>query len=174
MAKRRGQWTGDRVANTINDIPLISDVIQLLPPALALESIRDIVFERCILQFSIHRLTTNTLTDVQWMAWHGRVADGSVVPLEALNPRSAAQTTMAHSSIVQVGSLPVPAIIKIFDSTGTVTLSEEDGSVLVREYDFSVKRSIQRGNEGIFLTIAASQQSVVQANVKWRTYYTYA
>ncbi len=53
MAKRRGQWFGDRVSHTVQDIPLIADVIQLLPPALALESIRDIVFERCICNFSV-------------------------------------------------------------------------------------------------------------------------
>ncbi len=174
MAKRRGQWVGDRVAHTVQDPPLIADVIQLLPPALALESIRDIVFERCILNLSIHRLLTTTVTDVCWMAYHGRVADGSVVPLEALNPRSAAQTTMAHSSIVQVGALPVPDVKVRFDSNGVETGRSISGELMVREYDFDVKRSIQRGNEGIFLTLAANSSDVVQVSVFWRTYYTYA
>ncbi len=174
MAKRRGQWFGDRVAHTVNDIPVIADVIQLLPPALALESIRDIVFERCIIDFSVFRANTTSVTDMEWMAWHGRVADGSVVPLEALNPRSAAQTTMAHSSIVQVGALPVPANIKTFDSAGAVVATIASGEVMVEHVDFSVKRSIQRGNEGIFLTIAASVADILQVAVRWRTYYTYA
>lgn len=174
MAKRRGQWFGDRVAHTVNDVPLIADVIQLLEPALALESIRDVVFERCILTFSIKRNNQTNITDLMWMAYHGRVADGSVVPLEALNPRSAAKTTMAHSSIVQVGVLPVPTYVRSFDSAGAFVSSEGDGSVLVAEYDFDVKRSIQRGNEGIFLTVASSIADVVQVNIMWRTYYTYA
>ncbi len=174
MAKRRGQWFGDRVAHTVNDIPVIADVIQLLPPALALESIRDIVFERCILILSLHRLLTNTVTDCSWMAYHGRVADGTAIPLEALNPRSAAQTTMAHSSIVQVGALPIPGIIQRFDNTGTLTSNDITREVKTRMWDFDVKRSIQRGNEGIFLTIAASVQDAVQVSVLWRTYYTYA
>jgi len=174
MAKRRGQWFGDRVAHTVNDVPLIADVIQLLEPALALESIRDIVFERCIIAFSIHRQTNTTITDLSWMAYHGRVADGSVVPLEALNPRSAAQTTMAHSSIVQFGVLPVSAVTITFDSAGVVVARDPDRAVETVMVDFDVKRSIQRGNEGIFLTLAANAQDAIQVAVQWRTYYTYA
>ncbi len=174
MAKRRGQWFGDREARTIAAVPAISDVVQLLPPALALESIRDIVFERCIIDFQIHRLQNNTITDLSWMAWHGRVADGSVVPLEALNPRSAAQTTMAHSSIVQVGALPVPGVTITFDSAGAVVARDPNREVMVEHVDFDVKRSIQRGNEGIFLTMAADTAAIMQVNIRWRTYYTYA
>lgn len=174
MAKRRGQWFGDRLQSTVNDIPLIADVIQLLPPALALESIRDIVFERCILLFSVTRVLTNDVTDVSWVAWHGRVGDGTVIPLEALNPRSASSTTMAHSSIVQTGRLPVPGVNTRFDSAGAVTGATINGAVMVMEYDFDVKRSIQRGNEGIFLTLACSVQDVIRVDTLWRTYYTYA
>ncbi len=174
MAKRRGQWFGDRVSQAINDIPLVADVIQLLPPALALESIRDIVFERCIIAFSISRLALNTITDLEWMVYHGRVADGSVIPLEALNPRSASSTTMAHSSILQVGALPVPPVTITFDSAGAVVARDPNRAIMVKEVDFDVKRSIQRGNEGIFLTMACSSQDVVEVNTLFRTYYTYA
>ncbi len=174
MAKRKGQWTGDRESKTVNDIPVIADVVQLLPPALALESIRDIVFERAIVGFQVQRILSNTITDLSWMAWHGRVADGSVIPLEALNPRSAAKTTLAHSSIVQFGVLPVPPILTTFDSAGAVVSSVVDRSVHVMEVDFDVKRSIQRGNEGIFLTLAASAADIIRVNVSWRVYYTYA
>ncbi len=174
MAKRRGQWFGDRVSKSVNDIPVIADVVQLLPPALALESIRDIVFERCIIEFSIGRILTTDVTDLEWMAWHGRVADGSVVPLEALNPRSAAATTMAHSSIVQVGALPIPGTHSTFDSAGALVNTIRNRDVMTVSIDFDVKRSIQRGNEGIFLTFACSAPDVVRVMTLWRTYYTYA
>ncbi len=174
MAKRRGQWFGDRVAHTTQQVPDTTDVVQLLPPALALESIRDIVFERCVLTFGVSRILTNTITDVEWMAYLGNVADGSVIPLEALNPRSAADTTLAHASIMQFGQLPVPPVIKTFDSAGAVVNSVIDGAVLTKEYDFDVKRSVQRGAQGIFLTMAASVSDVIRLNVAWRTYYTYA
>jgi len=174
MAKRRGQWFGDRRAHTVQSVPLIADVIQLLPPALALESIRDIVFERCVLSISTSRLAAGAIRDIEWMAWHGRVADGTAIPLEALNPRSAAQTTMAHSSIVQVGALELGGVSRLFDSAGVLVSTIEDAEVKVSKYDFDVKRSIQRGNEGIFLTIAANLADVVNAVVFWRTYYTYA
>lgn len=174
MAKRRGQWYGDRQQQGLNDIPVIADVIQLLPPALALESIRDIVFERCIISFSVTRILNTDITDARWMAYHGRVADGSVIPLEALNPRSASSTTMAHSSIVQFGALPVPATLVTFDSAGSAVTTPVNREVMIHEVDFDVKRSIQRGNEGIFLTMACNVQDVVRADVCWRTYYTYA
>ncbi len=174
MAKRRGQWFGDRVSQAINDIPLVADVIQLLPPALALESIRDIVFERAIIGFQIHRTAVNRLTDLSWMAYLGRVEDGSIIPLEALNPRSASKTTMAHASNVQFGVLPIPATVRSFDSAGSFVASDESEEVFSVMVDFDVKRSVARGNEGIFLTMAASLSSVVQVSVQWRTYYTYA
>ncbi len=100
MAKRRGQWVGDRVIQAVQMVPDVSEVIQILPPATALESIRDIVFERAIIGFGVRRLTSGTIDDLSWVAWHGRVGDNTLIPLEALNPRSASQTTMAHSSIV--------------------------------------------------------------------------
>ncbi len=174
MAKRRGQWFGDSVSQSLNDIPLIADVIQLLPPANALESIRDIVFERCIIAFSVTRLLFDNVTDVEWMAYHGRVADGSVVPLEALNPRSAAQTTMAHGTILQFGALPVPAIIRSFDSAGAFNSRAVAEEIIVEMVDFDVKRSINRGTEGIFLTMAAEVQDAIHVRTTWRTYYTYA
>ncbi len=108
------------------------------------------------------------------MAWHGRVEDGTVIPLEALNPRSASQTTMAHSSIVQVGALPVPAVMRGFDSSGVFQTLQVGNDTQVMQADFDVKRSIQRGNEGIFLTFAASAPDVLRVNTMWRTYYTYA
>ncbi len=174
MAKRRGQWYGDREIKTAQQVPLIADVVQLLPPATALESIRDIVFERCIITFGMTRINATPITDLEWMAWHGRVGDNTLIPLEALNPRSASSTTMAHSSIVQFGQLPVPGIIKSFDSSGVFVNNDTDDSVVVMEVDFDVKRSIQRGNEGIWLTVAAGLDDVVRVNVAWRTYYTYA
>ncbi len=174
MARRRGQWFGDRELKTANDQPVIADVVQLLPPALALESIRDIVFERCILTFGISRILASAITDLEWFAWHGRVADGSVIPLEALNPRSAASTTLAHSTIMQFGQLPVPSTYPVFDSTGTLISTEIDRAVLVKEVDFDVKRKIERDSQGVFLTVAASTQDVLRVNIAWRTYYTYA
>ncbi len=174
MAKRQGQWVGDSVAHTVRQVPAIADVIQLLPPATALESIRDIVFERCIISFAITRILTSTITDVSWMAWHGRVGDNTLIPLEALNPRSASQTTMAHSSIVQFGGLPVPPTVRTFDSAGAFVGDDNNREVMERSVDFDVKRSIQRGNEGIWLTIAASVDDIVRVRVTWRTYYTYA
>ncbi len=174
MAKRRGQWFGDRVAHTVNDIPLIADVIQLLPPATALESIRDIVFERTILNMCITRLSTASLTDAYWMAYHGRIADSTGLPTEALNPRSASQSTMANATIVQVGPLSVPPVVKAFDSAGVITSFELNSEVQTMTYDFDVKRSINRGSEGIFLTLAAFTQDVLQVHVQFRTYYTYA
>ncbi len=174
MAKRKGQWFGDRRQQAVRDIPTTADVIQLLPPATALESIRDIVFERVIIGFSIQRINTNSISDLSWMAYHGRVANNTLIPLEALNPRLADETTMAHSSIVQFGVLPVPEIHETFDSAGAVVaarISEELMTVMV---DFDVKRSIQRGNEGIWLTMAAAVTLSVRVSVNWRTYYTYA
>ncbi len=174
MSKRRGQWVGDRQIKVVNDIPVIADVVQLLAPASALESVRDIVFERAIIAFHVRRVTVATINDLSWVAWHGRVADGTTTPLEALNPRSAAKTTMAHSSIVQFGALEVPPFIRTFDSAGVLVSSLVDGSTRVSEVDFDVKRSIQRGNEGIFLTLAANSDGELDVTVQWRVYYTYS
>ncbi len=174
MAKRRGQWVGDRVIQAVQMVPDVSEVIQILPPATALESIRDIVFERAIIGFGVRRLTSGTIDDLSWVAWHGRVGDNTLIPLEALNPRSASQTTMAHSSIVQFGILPVPPVTNRFDSAGAAVGASLDLGILTEMVDFDVKRSIQRGNEGIFLTLASTLDSVVNVTVQWRCYYTYA
>ncbi len=174
MATRRGQWTGDRVAQSIRQVPIIGEVIQLLPVADALESVRDLVFERCIIAFSVHRQDENGVTDLSWMAYKGRVADNTAIPLEALNPRSASKTTMAHGSIVQIGSLPIPSVNTRFDSAGAEVGNSINREVKVAMVDFDVKRSIQRNTEGIFFTMAASADNVVQVNVLFRTYYTYA
>ncbi len=174
MAKRRGQWFGDRAQSAVNDIPLIADVIQLMPPANALESIRDVVFERAIICFAVTRVLNNSVTDVSWMAYHGRVADASVIPLEALNPRSASSTTMAHGNIVQIGRLPVPPVGVTFDSAGAVVNNPITREVMVSEVDFDVKRSIKRGTEGIFLTLACDVQDAIRVDTLWRVYYTYA
>lgn len=172
--KRRGQWFGDRRAQTVEQIPAIVDVIQLLPPASALESIRDIVFERCVLNFSVSRLTTAVVTDMYWMAYKGKVGQGTVIPLEALNPRSAAQTTMATADIVQVGALPTPPVIHAIDSAGVSQGTLTTREVSAMTFDFHVKRSINRGSEGIFLTVACSADEAITLDVMWRTYYTYA
>ncbi len=174
MTKRRGQWFGDRRAITVPDIPGEGDPIMLLEPAQSLESIRDIVFERCILCLSIHRLGIATITDFEYMVYLGRVADGSTIPLEALNPRSALQTTMAHASIMHVGALPVPPVTHTFDSAGAYVSTITNREVQVVNLDFSVKRSVNRNSEVILLTMATDVDSIVQVNVLWRTYYTYA
>ncbi len=174
MAKRRGQWVGDRRAQTIENLPSTTDVIQLLEPADNLESIRDIVFERCVLNFSVHRLTTNTVTDAAWMVYLGRVNTGTVIPQEALNPRDASKFTMAQATILQVGVLPIPGTNTTFDSAGAIVTTATNREVMTVEYDFHVKRSVARGSEGIFLTMACSGDEIIQANVLWRVYYTYA
>ncbi len=174
MAKRSGQWVGDRVAQAVQQVPGTGDVIQLLTPALALESIRDIVYERCILEFSIRRTTASTITGVTWMVYKGTVATGSIIPLEALNPNSAAKTTMAHGTIMQVGMLPVPPVNVRFDSAGAFVGETISKEVMTMAYDFHVKRSLHRDSEGVFLTIASNLDDVVDVNVLFRSYYTYA
>ncbi len=174
MAKRRGQWYGDSVAKTVNDIPLVADVVQILPSVASLESVRDVVFERCIIAFCITRLSTASVTDCYWMAYHGYLLDGSSTPTEALNPRSASSFTLAHGSIMQFGALTVPPVVKAFDSAGVITSFELNSEVQVVEVDFDVKRSLNRGNEAIMLTMAASAQDVISVRVGFRTYYTYA
>lgn len=174
MAKRSGQWFGDTRAQTIENIPAVADVISLLPVANALESIRDLVLERVVLQFSISRLTNNSLTDLMWMVYKGRVQTGSTIPLEALNPRSASSPVMAHANILQVGILPVPAVMQTFDSAGAQVAVNTNREVMTKEYDFHVKRKIQRDSEAIMLTMAASADEVVSMMVRWRIYYTYA
>ncbi len=174
MAKRSGQWFGGTVVKTIPSAPVIADVVQLLEPADSLESVRALVFERCVLTLSVRRITASDVSELLWMVYKGRVADGSVIPLEALNPRSASNTTLAHASILQFGALSVPAIVRSFDSAGAFVTSEDDGALIAHQVDFDVKRSLSRNTEGIFLTMGCNSASTCNVTVAWRTYYTYA
>jgi len=169
MAKRRrGQWFGDSQLITLQAGNDVAEVIQILPPANALESIRDIVFERVIIGFQNRRVLTSVVEGCAWMVWKGAVITGTTTPLQALTPLSQLDFSWADKDIMQYGVLPVPPIF--FDGVANAITQELTSSMV----DFNVKRSIHRANEGIFLVVRADNGGVVKCNVSWRLYYTYA
>jgi len=173
MTKRSGQWFGDSVLKTVLAGGTTADVIQLLPTVASLQSARDIVFERAIISFQIHRLTAGALSGHAWVVWKGLVLAGTSTPVEGVDPLNVGATSQfswGRKAIMQYGPLDVPATLILFDSNTKVT----DSSVVSSQVDFDVKRSVSRANEFIGLQVSADASSVLQTLVTWRVYYTYA
>jgi len=172
MTKRKGQWFGDSVLLTIGTGTTVGEVVQLLPTAAALESMRDVVFERCILSMQTRRISTSAIEGYAYMVWKGDVLSGTSTPTEALNPLSQSTFSWAHGSIMHYGPLRVPPVLEVFDGVAPATkLSQE---LTAEQVEIVVKRKINRANEGIFLMVANDFGSTLKCNITWRTYYTYA
>jgi len=167
--KRSGQWFGDAFIKTVLAGPNVADVIQLLPTVTSVQSPRDVVFERSIVNFQTRRIGVSTVEALGFIVWKGLVLSGTTTPVEALDPNSTSTFSWSHGSIMHYGTLHVPALIPVGDAA-TRQISEE---VTSHEIDFSVKRSVQRANEGIFLMVSADISSQVRVNTTFRTYYTY-
>jgi len=168
--KRQGQWFGDAVLQTITAGSAEAQVIDILPPALSLESIRDLVFERAIIGFNTRRLNTTVVEGYGFVLWHGMINPATQVKSDPIDPNSLLSNVWADKRIMQVGRLHVPALQ--FDSTAQAAVVSQE--VTAEEVDVGVKRSVNRGTEGVFLKVSTDVTSTVKCFITWRCYYTYA
>jgi len=170
MTKRSGQWFGDSVLQIVTAGGGVSNVIQLLPTADSLQSMRDIVFERSILSIQTRRILPSVLEGLAYIVWKGEVLSGTSTPTEGMDALSTSDFSWAHGRIMHYGPLHVPPNISD-GSTGTIVVNQE---VTAEQVEIVVKRKVNRANEGIFMRISADVSNVVKCNITWRTYYTYS
>lgn len=166
---RSGQWFGNSVLLTL-ETTATDQVQKLLPEATALESIRDLVFERSIVSFQTRRILANTVEGCAYVVWHGGVDPATGDPLQTFDPLSQDSFVWANKNIMRFGPLPVQPVV-MTPSTDTQIANREISALQI---DFDVKRSIARANEAVFIAVAADVAATVKCLVTWRTYYTYA
>jgi len=171
MAKKRsGQWFGDSELQTVQAGATVATVIQLLPTVSSLQSMRDVVFERCIISFQTRRNSLGFPDGYAFIVWKGNVLSGTSTPVEALDPLSQSTFSWSHSSIMKFGPLRCPPILL----NGFDGVSEISGELTAEQVEIVVKRKVSRANEGIFLKVSTDASNLVKCNITFRTYYTYA
>jgi len=170
MAKRQGQWFGDAVLQVIKAGATGAEVIDVLPHAASLQTVRSLVFERVIIGFQTRRTSINPVEGYGFTLWHGMVAPASGVPSDVIDPNSLESNVWADKRIMQCGRLPVPGTA--FDSIADNLIITQE--LTAEQVDVTVKRSVNRGTEGIFLKVSADASDVLKCFITWRVYYTYA
>jgi len=170
MARRSGQWFGDSVLQQVTAGGGVSNVIQLLPTVTALESMRDIVFERCILSLQTRRIDAAVIEGLAYIVWKGEVLSGTSTPTEGMDALSTSSFSWAHGRVMHYGPMHVPAVL----SNGSSGTHQVTGEVTAEQVEIVVKRKVNRANEGIFMRVSCDLSDAVKVNITWRTYYSYA
>ncbi len=168
MARRRSvrlpprskKWTGHHVTAIIQDAPVDNDVLRCVEVISDEQTKSDWTLDGIYLRLSLRRLLTTAIQEVAFIVAIQDTSNiGVVVPLD---PLSTDGLDIANADVLMWGQLPVPPVIRTWDSTGALVGTHIDLELKTTFWHIKSKRKLRRGKHAITLTIACDVDAAVQ------------
>ncbi len=138
-------------------------VLQAVPSSTSLDSDNDVLFERMFVDFSIRRLSTDSVVAMSFIVAVQKV-DSAGTLTEVLNPLSINGFDFANRDILAIAQMPIPAII--LGAGDALRVSSE---VVHIRHDIKVRRRLKRSNHVITLTVVADLLDDVEVRMMTRS-----
>ena len=169
-SKRSYKWCGDAQLRMPESFANTSkgDII-VLCPTVGVNDYSDVVLERTIINFSIHREANAQLDGFSGIVAVQPIDQTNVtLPTQALDALSTTAAEYSVKNVLRWQALPVPAVVLEADNTA-VPSSEN----IVVEWDIPVKRRLDRVRELLTLSMNTDVDNILQVFVQWRVLLSY-